>query len=78
MKKYWVVAWNDYYPGPGLNNVKATFENEADAEDYARKLRQNGWMYNDDGDEVLADSIAETVDVYSHVVVMDVSNLLGL
>lgn len=33
MKRYWIVAWNDFYPLSGLRNVKARFETLEEARD---------------------------------------------
>lgn len=31
LKVFWVLAWDQYYPGSGLTNVHDTFELEEDA-----------------------------------------------
>ena len=35
IKKYWVVAWDSYYPDGGLNNVVGSFETLEEAEEFA-------------------------------------------
>jgi len=32
MKKYWVLAWDDYYPSEGLNNVHSTHSTRREAQ----------------------------------------------
>lgn len=41
-KVWWVLAWYQYYPGGGLNNVHSTHYTEDEANDVAERLRAEG------------------------------------
>lgn len=49
MKVWWVMAWNTYYPGGGLQNVDSTWETKEEAEAQAAMVRERD---NDDFVEV--------------------------
>lgn len=38
MKRYAVVAWDDYYPNAALSNIRATFNKEENAIEMAKFL----------------------------------------
>lgn len=39
MKVFWVVAYDQYYPDGGLDNVRKTFATRAEAEEYAKTVK---------------------------------------
>lgn len=54
MKKYWVIAYDQYYPSGGLGNVKATFETMEEAEVYLEQIERNyDYAYIDDVSRLL-------------------------
>lgn len=38
VKRYWVLAWDKYYPNARLEDVRGTFEDYEDAEAFANNL----------------------------------------
>lgn len=44
MKKYLVVAWQHYYPAPGLGNIKDSFDTLEEAEALFLELSSDDWM----------------------------------
>lgn len=44
MKKYLVVAWQHYYPAPGLGNIVDSFDTLEEAEELFLKLSSDDWM----------------------------------
>jgi hypothetical protein len=53
LKVWWVLAWYDYYPEAGLENVKKTFYTEAEAREYAEFLQSEGAEWDYDNVEVV-------------------------
>lgn len=41
MKKYLVVAWDQYHPHGGLDNIKASFDDNQDAQNRAISLAED-------------------------------------
>lgn len=39
MNVFWVLAYDNYYPAPGLGNVKAAFDTREAAEEYAKNFK---------------------------------------
>lgn len=46
MKKYLVVAWHDYYPAPGLGNIKASFDTQEEAKELTSELDKDEFLDN--------------------------------
>jgi hypothetical protein len=42
MKKYWVLAWDQYYPKGGLGNVHSVHDSEDSAREIAKNLEVDG------------------------------------
>lgn len=38
---FWVLAWCNYYPEGGLDNVRGTFKTKEVAEDYAKGIENS-------------------------------------
>lgn len=39
IKRYWVLAWDYYYPEARLNNVRGTFYTEEEANEYKNIIK---------------------------------------
>ena len=74
MKVWWVVAWDNYYPCEELHNVRGTFNSEQEAINFADKIKQFG---NDIKYEYKG-KLIEFNETYEHVVVINVSDKLGI
>jgi hypothetical protein len=46
MKKYWVLAWLDYYPSGGLKNVHSTYSTRKEAEKAVQQLKNEPVPYD--------------------------------
>jgi hypothetical protein len=62
IKRFWVLAWYDYYPSSGLGNVHSTWETMEEADREVQRLKDN----------------ATLGDHYDNIRVYDVSDLLGV
>ncbi len=74
MKVWWVVAWDNYYPDEGLENVVDTFATEQESMVFAAKIEQHGhyitYEYNDKEIEYKRE--------YENVEVINISDKLGI
>lgn len=44
LKRYVVVAWDQYYPNSDLNNIRASFDDDVEATNYAKGLTSYDWV----------------------------------
>lgn len=47
MKVFWVLAWDQYYPGGRLNNVESTWATFEEAQARAKELKEDPGCYYD-------------------------------
>ncbi len=40
MKRYWVFAWDSYYPEGGMNDLQGRFETYEEAEELEEELKR--------------------------------------
>lgn len=72
MKRYVVVAWHQYYPYGGLENIKATFDTFEEADSFAQYLTL---PYRYDGNYRPNYDHSEVVDLETYVPSEDESYL---
>lgn len=70
MKKYVVVAWSNYYPDSFLNNIRAAFDSEAEANKWIQDYYIKYNNYVDDWDN-------EYVEKYDHIKVLNIEDYLN-
>ena len=43
MKIWWVLSWDQYYPGSCLSNVDSTWETKEEAEIRVEQIKRGDW-----------------------------------